>query len=297
MKTRMAVTFSAGPCPRSSRSRTCRPPRSTWTNTDLAPLASRSILKTRPAIGPSEGASRTGSSRGSASISSGTPEPVTAEPLRIGTSGLSRSRTSKVTKSTSAPTRSVLLRNTTVVMPSRWSARISTRVWACTPSTAETTSTAPSSNVSDRSTSAMKSEWPGVSNRLVLTPLMSKETTAARMVMPRRRSIAIVSVWVLPASTLPGASSTPASKSRRSVRVVLPASTWARIPKFSVRNLHVLLAGGLEGGERCSHRWCSWRSADIGHPMATRVREQRQRVIAPHPAYRGRGGRAVTCFP
>ena len=44
---------------------------------------------------------------------------------------------------------------------SRCSARISTRVCACTPSTAETTSTAPSSTPSTRSTSAMKSGWPG----------------------------------------------------------------------------------------------------------------------------------------
>jgi hypothetical protein len=39
----------------------------------------------------------------------------------------------------------------------RRSARISTRVWACTPSTAETTRIAPSSTASARSTSAMKS--------------------------------------------------------------------------------------------------------------------------------------------
>ena len=46
-------------------------------------------------------------------------------------------------------------------MRSRCSVRINTRVCACTPSTAEITSTAPSSTLNTRSTSAMKSGWPG----------------------------------------------------------------------------------------------------------------------------------------
>ena len=62
---------------------------------------------------------------------------------------------------------------------------MSTTVCACTPSTAETTSTAPSSTRNDRSTSAMKSGWPGVSMRLMVVPSSVKVTTAARMVIPR----------------------------------------------------------------------------------------------------------------
>jgi|GEM_PF-3681966 len=97
-------------------------------------------------------------------------------------------------------------------MASRRSARMSTCVWACTPSTAEITSTAPSSTLSTRSTSAMKSGWPGVSIRLTLvSPAMVNEVTAALMVMPRCRSSASVSVWVLPSSTLPISSMTPAA--------------------------------------------------------------------------------------
>ena len=57
-------------------------------------------------------------------------------------------------------------------MRSRCSARISRRVCACTPSTAEITSTAPSSTLNTRSTSAMKSGWPGVSIRLTVTSSM-----------------------------------------------------------------------------------------------------------------------------
>ena len=110
---------------------------------------------------------------------------------------------------------------------------MSTRVWGCTPSTAETTSTAPSSTPSTRSTSAMKSGWPGVSIRLTVVSPTTNDTTADLMVMPRWRSRASESVWVLPASTLPTSSMTPAANSSRSVRLVLPASTWARIPRLS----------------------------------------------------------------
>ena len=84
-----------------------------------------------------------------------------------------------------APLRSILFTKMRVGMPSRCSVRINTRVCACTPSTAETTSTAPSSTLSTRSTSAMKSGWPGVSIRLTVTSSMAKETTADLIVMPR----------------------------------------------------------------------------------------------------------------
>src|SRR5881392_3632459 len=50
------------------------------------------------------------------------------------------------------------------------------------------------------------------------------------MVMPRARSNSRVSVCVVPLSTLPTDLMTPVSKRMRSVRLVLPASTCARIP-------------------------------------------------------------------
>ena len=94
---------------------------------------------------------------------------------------------------------------------SRCSARISRGVCACTPSTAETTSTAPSSTLSTRSTSAMKSGWPGVSIRLTVTSPIANDATADLIVMPRCRSSASESVCVVPASTLPTSSMTPAA--------------------------------------------------------------------------------------
>ncbi len=107
-------------------------------------------------------------------------------PAPIGT--ISRVRRRAIvasTRSGSAPGRSSLLIKISVGMPRRLSARISTRVCPCTPSTAETTSTAPSSTFSTRSTSAMKSGWPGVSIRLIVVSWATNDTTAALMVMPR----------------------------------------------------------------------------------------------------------------
>jgi hypothetical protein len=57
----------------------------------------------------------------------------------------------------------------------------------------------------------MKSGWPGVSIRLTVTPSIANETTAALIVIPRWRSSASESVCVVPSSTLPGSSMTPAA--------------------------------------------------------------------------------------
>jgi len=63
------------------------------------------------------------------------------------------------------------------------------------------------------------------------------------------------SVWVVPASTLPTRSMAPAEKRSRSVRVVLPASTCARMPRLSVRMGPHAFQGGdhLLAGHECSH--------------------------------------------
>ena len=64
------------------------------------------------------------------------------------------------TRSGSAPARSILLTKISVGTWSRRSARKRSGVWGWTPSTAETTRTAPSRTPRTRSTSAMKSGWP-----------------------------------------------------------------------------------------------------------------------------------------
>src|SRR5690625_423171 len=90
----------------------------------------------------------------------------------------------------------------------------------------------------------MKSEWPGVSIRLVVTPSRSNETTVDRIVIPRRRSRSRASVCVEPSSTRPTSSMTPAACRSRSVSVVLPASTCATMPRLIVgTGVHVLCVG------------------------------------------------------
>src|SRR5215813_14735912 len=94
--------------------------------------------------------------------------------------------------------------------------------------------------------------------RLTVTPAISNDTTADLIVIPRWRSRSSVSVWVVPASTSPTVSMTPAAYSSRSVSVVLPASTCARIPKFSVLrgNRHTPRRDQdfrFDGGEGRSH--------------------------------------------
>ena len=141
----------------------------------------------------------------------------------------------RATRHLPAGLRPILFTNSSAGMRSRCRARIRKRVCGCTPSTAEITRTAPSRTLSTRSTSAMKSGWPGVSIRLTLTPSRANEVTADLIVIPRCRSSASESVCVVPASTLPISSMTPAAYRSRSVRVVLPASTCARMPRLSVR--------------------------------------------------------------
>src|SRR6476620_11802168 len=64
--------------------------------------------------------------------------------------------------------------------------------------------------------------------------------------MPRARSNSIVSVWVVPLSTLPTDRMTPVSKRMRSVRVVLPASTCARIPRLIIAMRHAFVEDALD---------------------------------------------------
>src|SRR5215208_5191300 len=68
------------------------------------------------------------------------------------------------------------------------------------------------------------------------------------MVMPRARSSSNVSVCVVPLSTLPTDVMTPVSKRMRSVRLVLPASTCARIPRVTTAMRHTFV-------EEASDHW------------------------------------------
>ncbi len=64
----------------------------------------------------------------------------------------------------------------------------------CTPPTAQSTSTAPSSTRSDRSTSTVKSTWPGVSMMLIVLSFQSTVVAAEVIVIPRSFSSSMWSI-------------------------------------------------------------------------------------------------------
>ena len=67
---------------------------------------------------------------------------------------------------------------------------------------------------------------------MTVLPCHRSDAVAVRTEMPLSLSTDSESVRVLPSSTLPASRILPAANSIRSVSVVFPASTCARIPKF-----------------------------------------------------------------
>ena len=72
-----------------------------------------------------------------------------------------------------------------------------------TPPTAQNTATAPSRTRSERSTSTVKSTWPGVSMMLMRWSRQKQVVAAEVMVMPRSRSCSIQSMVAAPSCTSP----------------------------------------------------------------------------------------------
>ena len=103
----------------------------------------------------------------------------------------------------SAPTRSILLtkhmRGTLYLLA--WRHTVS--VCGSTPATASKTATAPSRTRSERSTSTVKSTWPGVSMMLIHVSRHLQVVAADVMVMPRSCSWTIQSMTAAPSWTSP----------------------------------------------------------------------------------------------
>ena len=76
-------------------------------------------------------------------------------------------------------------------------------VWGSTPATQSNTATAPSSTRSDRSTSMVKSTWPGVSMMLMRWSCQTQVVAAEVMVMPRSCSWTMWSMTAAPSWTSP----------------------------------------------------------------------------------------------
>ena len=109
-----------------------------------------------------------------------------------------------------APVRSILLMNAIRGTAYRFIWRSTVIDCDCTPATAQSTSTAPSSTRSDRSTSTVKSTWPGVSMMLIFLSSQWTVVAAEVIVIPRSFSSSMWSItapspltslitWVRPA--------------------------------------------------------------------------------------------------
>ena len=99
--------------------------------------------------------------------------------------------------------RSILLMNAMrgTLYLSAWRQTVSD--WGWTPATASKTATAPSSTRSERSTSAVKSTWPGVSMMLIRCSFQKQVVAAEVMVIPRSCSCSIQSMVAVPSWTSP----------------------------------------------------------------------------------------------
>ena len=103
----------------------------------------------------------------------------------------------------SAPTRSILL--TKQMRGTRYLSAWRHTVSDCgsTPATLSNTATAPSSTRRLRSTSMVKSTWPGVSMMLIRQSRQKQVVAAEVMVMPRSCSCSIQSMVAVPSCTSP----------------------------------------------------------------------------------------------
>ena len=115
----------------------------------------------------------------------------------------SRSRIVSTARSKSAPTRSILLMN--AIRGTRYLSACRHTVSDCgsTPATESKRAIAPSRMRRDRSTSTVKSTWPGVSMMLIRWPSHSHAVAAEVIVMPRSCSCSIQSMTAAPSCTSP----------------------------------------------------------------------------------------------
>ena len=116
--------------------------------------------------------------------------------------------------------------------PSASALRVTKRVCGIGPSTASTSSSTRSTIDSTRSTSPPKSAWPGVSTMLTWVPFHSTAQFFDRIVMPRSRSMSLLSITR--SVTFSFSRKVPLWRSNWSTSVVLPWSTWAMIAMLRI---------------------------------------------------------------
>jgi hypothetical protein len=143
-----------------------------------------------------------------------------------------RSNAALITASGLAPGLSTLLTTTIGLRPRASAFLVTKRVCGIGPSCASISSTTPSTMDRARSTSPPKSAWPGVSTMLMCVPFQLTAQFLARMVMPRSRSMALLSITV--STTFSCSAKVPDWRSSWSTMVVLPWSTWAMIAMLRI---------------------------------------------------------------
>ena len=121
------------------------------------------------------------------------------------TSGTAASRSTIMStqRMNSAPVRSSLLTKQIRGTPYRSAWRHTVSDCGSTPATPSNTATAPSRTRSERSTSTVKSTWPGVSMMLMVWSFQVQVVAADVMVMPRSCSCSIQSIVAAPSWTSP----------------------------------------------------------------------------------------------
>src|SRR3954463_3343876 len=143
-----------------------------------------------------------------------------------------------------------------------FSARSQTRpVLTSTPMTAQTTTSAPSTTISDAIVSPWKLASPGVSIRLILRPCQSTCVSAAPMDVARRCSSSSQSETVVPCSIEPRRLVAPPSKSSASTSDVLPVP---RCPTTATLRIFP----GSRAGMRCATSCWSTLWATAGGDLA-----------------------------
>mmetsp|Transcript_1138 Transcript_1138/g.2694 ORF Transcript_1138/g.2694 Transcript_1138/m.2694 type:complete len:254 (+) Transcript_1138:1643-2404(+) len=172
-----------------------------------------------------------------ASSTSSIPRPTFADTFRMFVqSSPMMSSISLMTRSGSAPGRSILLSTGMTSRSFSSASHTLANVCASTPWLASTTSKAPSQAASDRDTSYAKSTCPGVSMRFSAysSPLLSVYLMRAEfslMVIPRSRSMSLLS---MNCSTMSRAATVLVLRSSWSANVDLPWSMWAMMLKFLI---------------------------------------------------------------
>ena len=150
-----------------------------------------------------------------------------------------RSKAALITLSGLAPGLSTLFTTTMGFRPRASAFLVTKRVCGMGPSCESISSTTPSTIDSARSTSPPKSAWPGVSRMLMWVSFQRTAQFLAKMVMPRSRSMAWLSITV--STTFSWAAKVPEERSSWSTMVVLPWSTWAMMAILRICMLIVLL--------------------------------------------------------